>query len=260
MQNSPKAEPMPAWTVAIETVATAGSVALLKDNELVAEAALPPDSRSARTLAAGVQNLWVTAGKPAISLVAVAMGPGSFTGLRVGVTTAKALAYAWQAMLHGVNTLDAIAVQCERSESPGVTHLDVILDAQRQELFVARYHSLLMEGQAQAEWQRSSPDTIISAQDWLASLPPNTQVAGPALTKLRSQLPATISVAPESVWQPRAASIAQLAYWAHQAGATDELWTLVPHYGRPSYAEEKAENRESGVRNQESGIESPPDS
>lgn len=234
---------MPLWTIAIETVATAGSVALLRDDELVAEAALPPESRSARTLAAAVQNLWLAAGKPAISLVAVAKGPGSFTGLRVGVTTAKALAYAWQATLLGVNTLDAIAAQC----APSKGLLDVILDAQRQELFVARFQSLKTGNEnAVYPWQRLADDAIVLSQDWLGGLSPQTQVAGPALAKLRNRLLESVSVIPESVWHPRAETIARLARCAHLSGAVNELWTLVPHYGRVSYAEEKAGSQEPG--------------
>lgn len=223
----------------METVATAGSVALLRDAELVNEVVLPPASRSARTLAAAVQNLWHTAGKPPISLVAMAQGPGSFTGLRVGVTTAKALAFAWQAKLLGVNTLEAIAAQCQTLDTQEETRLEVVLDAQRQELFVARFQPLPATGEnCGSPWQRVADDSIIASQDWIASLSPHTQVTGPALVKLRSRLPETIPVSPESAWHPRAESIGRLAVIAHQTGAADELWTLVPHYGRPSYAEE----------------------
>ena len=242
---------MPLWTLAIETVATAGSVALARDNELVSETALPPESRSACTLAAAVQDLWGTAGKPAISLVAVAQGPGSFTGLRVGITTAKVLAYAWQAKLLGINTLDAIAAQCEALNSAGENVLEVILDAQRQELFVARYQTLPGGTESAVNpWQRLAPDAIVSAQDWLANLAPHSQVAGPTLAKLSSRLPETILVTPESAWQPAARTIAILASIAHHSGAADELWTLVPHYGRPSYAEEKVGSQGTGVKKQ----------
>lgn len=229
---------MPLWTIAIETIATAGSVALLRDADLIAAAPLPPESRSARTLAAAIRNIWQTADKPKISLVGVAQGPGSFTGLRVGITTAKALAYAWQASLIGVNSLDVVADQSQALNAE-VNELEVVLDAQRQELFVARFASLQKEEVNSGKpWQRLAEDFIVSVQDWLTRLTPQKQVAGPALFKLRSRLAETIPVTLEDAWQPRAETVGRLARSAHLAGAGNDLWTLVPHYGRPSYAEE----------------------
>lgn len=225
---------MAGWTVAIETVATAGSVAILRDDALHAELALPAESRSAKTLAAGVQQLWQQAGKPPVELVAVAQGPGSFTGLRVGITTAKALAYAWRAKLVGVNTLTAIAAQVSPLAEPLLQTLHAVLDAQRQELFVARFQAL-----ANAGWQRLGEDQISATSDWLANQPPGEMVTGPALKKLRDKLPPTVTIVPEAEWHPRAATVAKLGRELHLSGQPDELWTLLPHYLRDSYAEEK---------------------
>lgn len=223
------------WTVAIETVATSGSVALLRhDNygeELAAQTMLPADTRSAKTLAAAIQKIWHAAGKPPIELVAVANGPGSFTGLRVGVITAKTLAYAWQAQLLGVNTLDAIAAQIP-VENTANGKLHVVLDAQRQELFVATFQAL-----ETGHWKRTAPDAIISTSDWLANLQ-HEQVAGPALKKLREKLPSTVTAAADNLCHAHAATVARLGRQRQQAGAADELWTLLPHYLRVSYAEE----------------------
>ena len=224
---------MPAWTVAIETVATAGSVALLSGDDVVNEHVLTADYRSARTLAAGLQKIWHAANRPTVDLVAVAKGPGSFTGLRVGVITAKALAYAWRAQLIGVNTLDAIAAQIA---VPRDGQLQVMLEAQRQELFVAKYQAL-----ENGEWERTGPDEIIAVQQWLADLAAadNIVVAGPALKRLRDKIPPTVALAAESAWHPQAATVGRCARKLLRAGASDELWTLLPHYLRASYAEEK---------------------
>jgi tRNA threonylcarbamoyladenosine biosynthesis protein TsaB len=216
------------WVLAIETVATAGSVALLQTDHVVEQRLLPPDTRSARTLAKAVSDVWTNAGKPAVSLVAVASGPGSFTGLRVGITTAKALAYAWKAKLVGISTLDAIAAQAPADAAA----LQVVLEAQRKELFVATYENL---GRG---WQRFTADAIASADHWLASLVAGTLVSGPPMSKLNGRLTAGVLIAPESDWQPRAATIGRLALQALQSGASDELWSLTPRYLRASYAEE----------------------
>lgn len=239
---------MPLWTVAIETIATAGSVALLCDDKLHAERGLPAGSRSAKTLAAAVQSIWQQAGKPAIALVGVATGPGSFTGLRVGAITAKTLAYAWNATLLGVHTLDAIAAQTPMIQATPLPQiLQVILDAQRQELFVAEYQHLPESSPAPDQlhpWLRQQPDAIVPVNAWLESLAASNfssprQVTGPALNKLRDRLPPHIHLASENLRHPQAATIARLARERHRAGSASELFTLVPNYGRVSYAEEK---------------------
>ncbi|WP_425618809.1 tRNA (adenosine(37)-N6)-threonylcarbamoyltransferase complex dimerization subunit type 1 TsaB [Anatilimnocola sp. NA78] len=225
---------MTVWTLALETVATAGSVALLSDGEIRSQQQLPLESRSARTLTTAIHDLWEAADKPKISLVTVASGPGSFTGLRVGVTTAKTLAFAWGAKLIGVNTLDAIAAQVPTSDCT----LHVVLDAQRKELFLATYRT------SSGRWQRQAADTIIAAQSWLDSLASapadaNPIVAGPALNKLHNRVPANVVCSDPSTWHAQAATIGHLAHLANLAGGADELWSLAPHYLRVSYAEEK---------------------
>src|SRR5262245_32191202 len=104
--------------VAIETSGQHGSVAVLCGEEkgearLVREIVLSDQQRTAQSLAPALNKLLQTAGwEPStVSLVAVLTGPGSFTGLRIGVTTAKTLAYAWGADVVGINTLEAIAEQ-----------------------------------------------------------------------------------------------------------------------------------------------------
>jgi tRNA threonylcarbamoyladenosine biosynthesis protein TsaB len=245
---------MTAWTLGIETIATAGSVALLCGSEVVDERPLPVDLRSARTLAGVVRDMWHQAGKPTISLVGVAHGPGSFTGLRVGVTTAKALAYAWQASLLGVNALDTIAAQTPVATIDSTianlpsrsmpAELHVVLDAQRKELFLAEFEC------AAGAWQRRGDDTIVAGSRWLevlASCAVAQRIvwaAGPGLAKWQNQLPAEICRTEPNHWHPRAATIARLARHRWQKSTKDgpdinELWTLKPHYLRPSYAEEK---------------------
>src|SRR5262245_33492571 len=82
--------------LAIETVGSTGSVAALDERGVLAELALDSRRRSAQTLVPGMAALVESVGWRSrdVELVAVASGPGSFTGLRIGVTTAKTFAYA----------------------------------------------------------------------------------------------------------------------------------------------------------------------
>src|SRR5207342_1377544 len=104
---------------------------------LVGQTLLNGDERTAQVLAPAIQQLLTAAewSPKSVDLVAVTAGPGSFTGLRIGVTTAKAFAYAIGADVLGINTLEALALQAAPSASP----LWTVLDAQRQELFAARF-------------------------------------------------------------------------------------------------------------------------
>lgn len=223
--------------LALETSGRVGSVALLQADGpqavLVAERELPADQRTARSLLPCVQQLlreqqWPPA---SIELVGVATGPGSFTGLRIGVVAAKTFAYATGAQLAGVHTLAAIAA------GTNVRHgrLWTMLDAQRQELFVAAFDA----DRPLAE-QRDPPTEILSVPEFLARLSSGDAIAGPPIVKLREQLPKDVIVAHESTWIPTAAAIGHLAARWLAAGATVDPLQLVPQYFRKSAAEEKA--------------------
>ncbi|OHB85019.1 MAG: tRNA (adenosine(37)-N6)-threonylcarbamoyltransferase complex dimerization subunit type 1 TsaB, partial [Planctomycetes bacterium RBG_16_64_12] len=97
--------------LALETTERVGSVAAMDDGNLLCELKLCPKQRSAQSLAPGIKMLLERVGwQPTdVDLVATTVGPGSFTGLRVGVTTAKSFAYGVQADILGVDTLEVIA-------------------------------------------------------------------------------------------------------------------------------------------------------
>lgn len=222
--------------LAIESSGRHASAALLCGNaddlELVGQSSLSSEERTAQVLAPTIQQLLNAADWPpkTIELVAVTIGPGSFTGLRIGITTAKAFAYAVAADVIGVNTLESMALQA----TPSASSLWTILDAQRQELFAAKFfvtehHDICVE----------RGTCIISQDHWLAGLQSGDRVIGPALKRLASRLPSGIDALPEQSWHPMATSVGQLAWKYYQAGHRDSIWKLSPNYYRPSAAEEK---------------------
>ncbi|MEX2177014.1 MAG: tRNA (adenosine(37)-N6)-threonylcarbamoyltransferase complex dimerization subunit type 1 TsaB [Pirellulaceae bacterium] len=222
-------------TLALETSAAGGSIALLQGDALLAGEGLPADRRSASALAPAVAAMLQKLGiQPAdIGLVATTIGPGSFTGLRVGVTTAKALAYAIGCDAIGLDTLDVIAWQAPRTADSG-SELHALLDAQRKELFLARYRCI--EGGP----VRVGENQIISAEQWLASLAPGTIVTGPGLSKIEQRLPHDVTAVEPAHRPPQAETVARLALAAHARGRRDDVWKLAPAYLRASAAEEKA--------------------
>jgi tRNA threonylcarbamoyladenosine biosynthesis protein TsaB len=231
--------------LAFDTSGLYGSVALLNGPHPLAERILPTDRRSAQTLAPAIADLLASQHITAkqIRLVATTIGPGSFTGLRVGITAAKTFAYAAGAEVLGISTLEAIAngIQPHQPGPNFVPEIHAILDAQRKELFLARFTStsITRDENNLLSLTRLTDDAIISADDWLTSLKPGTIVAGAALDRLQSRLPPEVIVDPHSR-QPSATIIGQLAHRDYQAGRRDNLWKLAPLYLRPSYAEEKA--------------------
>ena len=70
-------------------------------------------------------------------------------------------------------------------------------------------------------------------------LQPGTLVTGPVLARLANRLPAGVVAVPDELWQLQAASVAQLASMQFAQGRRDDVWNLVPYYGRLSAAEEK---------------------
>ena len=249
--------------LALETSSQAGSVALFSgqvagvvvSDSVLSQRVLSAERRSAQSLAPAIAQVLAEAGIRAadVGLVAVTIGPGSFTGLRVGVTTAKTFAYAIGCECLGVDTLEVIAWQVPKPrpvvgvqlgafvQDPGPdladdstgSEIHAVLDAQRKELFLARFR-----------WDGSVPirleeNRIVPADQWLSGLAPGTTVTGPGIKRLLDRLPAGVIAASELHRDPQAATVGRLAWRDYQAGRRDDLWMFAPKYLRPSAAEEK---------------------
>jgi tRNA threonylcarbamoyladenosine biosynthesis protein TsaB len=225
----------PTRILALETSGTSGSVAALAGKTLLAHLALDPVRRSARSLAPAIRDLLAQIGwRPAdVELVAVTVGPGSFTGLRVGVTTAKSFAYAVGAKVCGLNTLEVIAAQTPRDVA-GDT-LATALDAHRGEVFAALFRR---NDDGSLDWL--SQTVIVSRDDWLASLPEGCLVTGPVLEQFAGRVPAGRACVPSEFWHAIAATVGALAATKYAAGSGEDPIGLVPLYVRRSAAEEKA--------------------
>lgn len=134
--------------LAIDTSAVA-SAALVSDDALegVVASFSTEDTRShAEVLAPGIEDMLATAGVTGqdIDALVVGVGPGPFTGLRSGIATARTLAFVWGKPLHGLMSLDAVALEVAESTAAPAEFL-VVTDARRKEVYWARY--TLVEGQ-----------------------------------------------------------------------------------------------------------------
>jgi tRNA threonylcarbamoyladenosine biosynthesis protein TsaB len=225
--------------LALETADRAGSVAALVADQLLFETQLPAVGGSARTLAPALAELLAKVGwRPAdVKLVAVARGPGSFTGLRVGVTAAKVFAYAVGAEVLGINTLEAIAERAPRepAEARQAAALRVAIDAQRQQVFCATFRCGTVGELVEVE-----PVSIADEIAWLSSLKVGDAATGTALERLSPRIPAGVELVDKSLWAPTAAAVGRVAWRRYLTGERHDLWSLLPDYFRPSAAEEKA--------------------
>jgi tRNA threonylcarbamoyladenosine biosynthesis protein TsaB len=230
--------------LALETTGLSGSVAALVGERVKAERELAAGSRSAKSLAPGIATVLDEVGwKPTdVQLIGVAVGPGSFTGLRVGITTAKTLAYVTGAGVVGIDALEVIAAQ-----SPASTKsVWAAFDAQRGELFVARWENA--DTADALSWKQTTDPRIVDGQTWIAKLAAGEAVSGPGVRRWRDGVPACVQQIAEDRWQPQASTIGKLAWRKFQAGERQDLWGLSPNYMRASAAEEKlAANRSSNA-------------
>lgn len=234
--------------LAFDTSGFSGSVAVLEGARVLSEASLPAELRSAQTLAAAIVEVMRSAGIEAkqVGLVATTVGPGSFTGLRVGVTTAKTFAYAAGAQVLGVSTLESIAHQVPAEMLRfGLGEIQVVLDAQRKEVFLGRFVAVQRNEPPDGpiELRRLEADRLVAVEDWLAALRTGDLVTGSGLKRLQERLPAGVAKVDEVAWEPRASIVGRLAWRDFESGQRDSLWKLTPVYLRASYAEEKARSK-----------------
>ena len=129
--------------LALDTATPAVSVALHDGGRVVARRHLVDLRRHAEVLAPLVRQVLAEAASRGVDLdeVLVGVGPGAFTGLRVGVATAQALGLAWDVPVSGACTLDALAAayRAEAAAGSGAGEVLVVTDARRREVFWARY-------------------------------------------------------------------------------------------------------------------------
>jgi tRNA threonylcarbamoyladenosine biosynthesis protein TsaB len=126
--------------LALDTTTRAGSVALIEDDRVIAERAGDPARSHAERLPGDLMRLLEEFGRAPsdVDVFAVAAGPGSFTGLRIGIATMQGLAFVCRRPIVAVSVLDALAQQAARDLPPG-SLVAAWMDAHRHEVFSALY-------------------------------------------------------------------------------------------------------------------------
>lgn len=202
---------------------------LAAEGRLIGVRHLDEARRHARDLAPAVRDLLAEHGwKPSsIAAVFVSSGPGSYTGLRVGIMSAKAFAYATGCGLLSVGSFPIIAAQAP----PGT--VEVIADAQQQRVYCQRFH--VAGGPEPAPL---APLQVLPLDAWLAQIPEDCLISGPAASICLDRLPAHGRLVDEPRRTPTLDALLALGLARWQRGDRDDLWKAEPLYARPSAAEE----------------------
>lgn len=154
--------------LAVETATSTCGVAVMQDNALVAEAHLYQPRVHSERLTPLIEETLQQANISAHALdaVAVSMGPGSYTGLRIGVSTAKGWALAVGADLVGVPTLEAYAAQLTPFAAPGDVACGLI-DARRDEVYAGAYR---FASEEMVEHAPTKALTVEALPEWIGAV------------------------------------------------------------------------------------------
>lgn len=228
--------------LAFESSAAAASAALCEDDQLIAQSYQRTGLTHSATLMPMVQDLLKNAGmaREEIDLVAVAAGPGSFTGLRIGVSAAKGLAWALDKPCAACSTLESMAWQLAHMEG----ELCPVMDARRKQVYNARFRA---EGGRPV---RLTDDRAISleelAEEVRISGKPQILVGDGAHlcynTFRELDIPAVL--APEHLRWQTAWGVARQGLELARQGRLTTAAALAPDYHRLSQAERERLNKE----------------
>ena len=217
----------------VDTSTPIGSVALIDDDNVVAEHTLDIVRAHSSRLMPAIDSVlkWGDITVNDLDGCAVGIGPGSFTGIRIGVATIKSICYAVDKPIIGVSTLEAIAYNLRWSNSI----ICPLLDARRSETYGA-----IFEGNT--NWKRLSDDLCLPINAFLDRIKEDTSpdctinFVGDGLATygnaVRENLGERVHFADAIFNVPRGATIAHLGAQRLQQGDSDSYWTLVPNYVR----------------------------
>ncbi len=221
--------------LAIETSGEMGSVALGQGARILEARSFPAALRHATDLLPTVDILCRSHGASPdrIGRVFISLGPGSFTGLRIGLTAARMLAFARGAKLVGVPSLEVVAQNALEAD-PVPSRVAVIVDAKRGRVFGAVFalqggKFVGVQGPAEVE-----PLPFLAAQG------SECAVLGEGIAQHHTAVEASgLRILPEALRRPRAGAVYARGTDRAARGRFDDPRMLVPLYVRPPEAEEK---------------------
>jgi tRNA threonylcarbamoyladenosine biosynthesis protein TsaB len=224
--------------LAIETSGRLGSLALVEDGRVLAEDEFPHGLQHAAEIIVRIDRLcrdrgW---GPGDLQELYVSAGPGSFTGLRIGITLAKTFAFATGAKLVAVPTVRVLAANAP----PEATDLIIVLDAKRDQIFTARFER--QEGQSGNGWVEREAAHLDDLPSMLSRSPRPVHLLGEGIPQHQEFIPVgdeSVIVTPPESWRAGASAVAEEGVRMARAGQFTDPDHLLPVYIRRPEAEEK---------------------
>jgi tRNA threonylcarbamoyladenosine biosynthesis protein TsaB len=221
--------------LAVDTASGSGSVAVADGDTLLAEVATARRETHSRYLMSLIDRALRMSGLgiQEIDGFAVTRGPGSFTGLRIGISTVKGLAWVTGKPAVGISSLEALAVQA----APASGLICAMLDARNHEVYSGRYR--FVSGRLRCELG----EEVASPAEAIAGISESCLFIGDGVIRYREMI--TQQLGERAVFafsfqhSLRAAAILHLSQLKFSENRTDTAATLLPRYLRKSYAESK---------------------
>lgn len=227
--------------IAVDTSGRVGSVAAGSENTLLCEVSFTDQLKHAAELFPSIIELTNKTGRNIsdISEIYVTAGPGSFTGLRIGITLAKMMALASNVKIAAVSSLDCLARNAfdyiKEHNRDEIKTVAAVIDAKRGHFFLGFY-------QKQGDnWVKSLPESMKTAQEINDLLKKDTITlfTGEALKYYKDKFAAAnVEFMPETQWSIKASNVYKAGRQKAAAGQYDDPQLLLPQYLRLSDAEE----------------------
>ena len=219
--------------LAIETATRVSSVAVISDEKFLAEINREDIKAHSETLMPQIEEVLKISGAEKIDAVAVSIGPGSFTGLRIGLAAAKSLAYAWKIKIIGVPTLQAMAYNFPTNSATVLP----MLDAQKNRAYVQKFKNCVALSEIEV---KPIEEIVIQAGE----IDGEIFLCGDILHKIKISLPKNVKIAPINLKMPRAVNVALCGKKLLDEEKFSNVMNLEPLYIRRSEAEVLWEKRQ----------------
>jgi tRNA threonylcarbamoyl adenosine modification protein YeaZ len=223
----------------IDTSSLAASISVIEDNKLICEYTINTKKTHSQKLMLMIENMFKISDLEMkdIDLIAVCEGPGSFTGLRIGMSTAKAISHANNIDIVGVNSLELLAGNMNLCEK----NICSILDAQKTQVYMGQYK---YEGEKLVELKNIDVVEIDDLVEELKKSCDEWVIVGEAVYKYEDKLKDVAIIPSPSHNVNRASSLCVIAMQKYKENINvNDCYSINPVYIRKSQAEVQYEEK-----------------